>query len=235
MRGKITAIILAAGQGKRMNSTVAKQFLELQNKPILYYSLSTFQKSTVDQIILVTGRDQIDYCKELVTQHRFDKVSEIIQGGKERYDSVYCALQSIKDCSYVLIHDGARPFISLRLIEESIIKVRELNACILGVPVKDTIKVVDDNGEIVSTPDRNTLWTAQTPQCFMYCQIRQAYEKLMETKNLENLSITDDAMVYETFLRKSVHMITGDYSNIKITTPEDLIMAEKILEDTFLR
>jgi len=229
MNNRITAIVLAAGQGKRMNSKVAKQFLELREKPILYYSLMAFEKSSVDDILLVTGSDMIEYCqKEIVECYGFNKVIEVVEGGKERYDSVYQALLRT-DSEYVMIHDGARPFISTGLIEDIIDQVRVHKACLIGTPVKETIKIVSSEGFIIDTPDRNCVWAAQTPQAFEYSAIRNAYNIFYEAKERNSYAITDDAMVYETFLKKPVKMLQGDYINIKITTPEDLIIAEQIL------
>ncbi len=231
MKNKVTAIVLAAGQGKRMNSPVAKQFLILRNKPVVYYSLKAFELSSVDEIILVTGEGQEEYCREhIVKAYGLGKVSKIIEGGKERYDSVYQALLHCATTEYVLIHDGARPFIDVNNIEEIIRKVEECKACIFATPVKETIKVVDRDGIITATPDRATLWTAQTPQAFEYEAVRRAYELFYREKDTNERTVTDDAMVYETYLGKSVRVLPGNYHNLKLTTPEDLIIAEKILE-----
>ena len=228
---KITAIVLAAGQGTRMNSPVAKQFLLLQEKPVLYYALSAFEESNVDEIILVTGIGQVDYCRNnIVDFYNMKKVVHIIEGGKMRYDSVYRGLEMIDPANYVLIHDGARPFISIDLIEDIIKQVKEHKACILGTPVKETIKVIDNEGFITSTPNRNTLWSAQTPQAFECIAIRKAYELFYRDEYKSELNITDDAMLYETYLKLPVKMILGDYNNIKLTTPEDLSLAEEILK-----
>jgi 2-C-methyl-D-erythritol 4-phosphate cytidylyltransferase len=230
MKNKITAIILAAGQGKRMNSPVAKQFLTLQEKPILYYALKAFEESSVDDIILVAGEGQVEYCKKnIVELYQIKKVSKVIEGGKERYDSVYTALENAAPTDYVLIHDGARPFITTELINVIIKRVMEYSACIIGTPVKETIKVVDPEGYICATPDRKTLWNAQTPQAFEYSLIKKAYNLLYKEEG-DKLGITDDAMVYEAFLKKPVKMLLGDYNNLKITTPEDLTLAEEILK-----
>lgn len=228
---KITAIVMAAGQGKRMNSSVAKQFLTLLNKPILYYSLKAFEDSSVDDIILVTGRGQTEYCHEnIIKPYQLNKVSKIVEGGKERYDSVYQGLINSEDTDYVLIHDGARPLITKKLIEETILEVIKRKACIVGTPVKDTIKVVDREGFISKTPDRSSLWSAQTPQAFEYQAIRKAYDLFYALAHRQELAITDDAMMYETFIKKPVKMILGNYSNIKVTVPEDLEVAETILK-----
>lgn len=231
MNKKVTAIILAAGQGKRMNSPVAKQFLILQDKPVIYYSLKAFEESRIDEIILVTGEGQVEYCREnIVRFYQLQKVTKIIEGGKERYDSVFRALSAVDQADYVLIHDGARPFISQELIDRVVTRVEEHRACIVGTPVKETIKIVDQNGYIEATPDRKTLWAAQTPQAFEYNAIRKAYDTFYSEQDMDRLGITDDAMVYETYLKQPVKMVLGDYNNIKLTTPEDLAIADGILK-----
>ena len=227
---KVTAIVLAAGQGKRMNSTVAKQFLTLRDKPVIYYSLKAFEQSLVDEIVLVTGDGQVDYCKrEIVERYHINKVTQIVEGGSERYDSVYQGLVNTESTDYVLIHDGARPFITAEMINRMIEQVKIWKACILGIPVKDTIKAVDNKGYITATPDRKTLWAAQTPQAFEYAAIRRAYEAFFQRKDNKSLTVTDDAFVYEVFCRLPVKMLSGSYENIKLTTPEDLILAEQLI------
>ncbi len=230
MNNKITAIVLAAGQGKRMNSPVAKQFLILKDKPVVYYSLKAFESSSVDEILLVTGEGQVDYCREhIVEAYGLKKVVKIIEGGKERYDSVYRAFMYCNTSEYILIHDGARPFIDVNGIEEIIRQVKACEACIYATPVKETIKVVDRDGIITATPDRTTLWAAQTPQAFAYKPIRKAYDLFYQEKETSGKTVTDDSMVYETYLGKAVRVLNGDYHNLKLTTPEDLIIAEQIM------
>jgi len=232
MANRITAIVLAAGQGKRMNSPVAKQFLILREKPVLYYSLKAFEESSVDDIILITSSGQVEYCRDnIVELYHMKKVTKIIEGGKERYDSVYKALKSVDATDYVLIHDGARPFISIELIETLIKKVVEYKACIVGTPVKETIKMIDAEGYITATPNRNMLWSAQTPQAFEYIAIKNAYDILYKEEVMNRSSITDDAMVYATYLKSPIKMLLGDYNNLKITTPEDLLLAQEILKN----
>lgn len=234
MNGKITAIILAAGQGKRMNTPVAKQFLNLRDKPVLYYSIKAFEESCVDEIVLVTGHGQVEYCKDHIVDHfHFNKVRRILEGGEERYDSVYQAILGMEPAEYILIHDGARPFITVSLINRIIYAVEKDKACITATPIKDTIKVVDQNGQIISTPDRSTLWSAQTPQAFEYKAIRKAYELFRKEKESRAPNITDDAMVYEAYLQKPVKIVIGDYINIKLTTPEDMLLAQALAENFF--
>ena len=228
MTGKNTAIVLAAGQGKRMHSKVQKQFLELQGYPVLYYSLRCFQESPlITDIVLVTGEESVAYCKtEIVQKYRFTKVKTVTAGGKERYDSVYAGLLECEDCEYVLIHDGARPFITEEILERGMEKVRETGACVVGMPSKDTVKIVDAQGNVEETPDRNRVWTVQTPQIFSYSLIRKAHESIRR-KDMKN--ITDDAMVIEQETGVSVVVSEGSYQNIKITTPEDLCIADAFL------
>lgn len=226
-KDKVTAIILAAGQGKRMKLPIAKQYIHICGKPAIYYSLKAFDDSKVDEIILVTVDGHIDYCwNSIIKGYGIKKVTKVIAGGEERYDSVYKALQSIDNTDYVLIHDGARPLISVDIIENAIKNVTESGACIVGKPVKDTIKVIDAGGFIQSTPDRSCLWAAQTPQAFDYLEIKRAYELLIEEPSENRKVFTDDAMVYEAYINKSVRMIEGEYTNIKLTTPEDIVIAE---------
>lgn len=234
MKDYVTAIILAAGQGKRMKSNIQKQFMLLNGKPILYYSLQCFQTSVfIDQIILVTGEKEIEYCKkEVVEPYSITKVSQIIAGGAERYESVEHGLDAIKneyEQGIVLIHDGARPFVTHTMIEDSIKTAKEYGACTVGMPVKDTIKVVDDEGNGIHTPDRKTLWQIQTPQTFQVSLIKKAHES-MKMANVGN--ITDDTMLVEQFCERYVKVIEGSYQNIKITTPDDIILANAFLENS---
>lgn len=233
MATKFTAIVLSAGVGKRMNSDTPKQYLPLLGKPVIYYSLKAFQDSPVADIVLVTGEDDIEYCeRNVVKPYGLTKVKAIVPGGEERYDSVYAGLMAAGNPDYVLIHDGARPVIGSEIINRSINMVQLEKACVVGMPVKDTIRVVDEKRHAVSTPDRAKVWQMQTPQSFDFLYIKEAYEKLQAAKARgENVTgITDDAMVLERFGKGGVKMIEGNYSNIKITTPEDLKLAEELLK-----
>lgn len=225
---KCTAIVLAAGQGKRMGTEVQKQYLEIGGKPVLYYSLHAFEQSEfIDEIILVVGENQEEYCKkEIVSQYGIQKVKAIVQGGAERYHSVWNGLQEVAD-GYVFIHDGARPFINEEILERVYREVQAHKACVVGMPVKDTIKVSDDKGFVEDTPDRSHLWLIQTPQVFETSLVKHAYEKLMSR---EQKQVTDDAMVVEQMLGSKVKLVEGAYENIKITTPEDLEIAGAFLE-----
>lgn len=252
---KTTAIILAAGQGRRMGSDVAKQFLLLSGRPVLYYTLKNFEESMVDEIVLVTGEGQEEYCqKEIVDAYGFSKVKKIVPGGKERYHSVAKGLDAIDDdirdtdmeskestgenqnpssCRYVLIHDGARPFAAPEMIKRGILAVQKYDACVVGMPVKDTIKISDEEGFAADTPKRSLVWQIQTPQVFECSLIKKAYKELLlrEEELLgKGIAITDDAMVVELLLGKRVKLVEGSYHNIKLTTPEDLKIAEALLE-----
>lgn len=226
--GKITAIVLAAGAGKRMNTKIHKQYLEVAGRPVLYYSLRAFEESSVSQIVLVTGAGEEEYCRtKIIEQYGITKVKAIVAGGKERYHSVYQGLIAAEGAEYVLIHDGARPMLDVAMIEQSIDMVIKYKACVMGMPVKDTIKVSDEHGFAESTLKRARLWQIQTPQSFSYPLIYSAYEKMLQT---EDASITDDAMVVERMTNQPVKLIEGSYRNIKITTPEDLLIAQAYLK-----
>ena len=234
-----TAILLSAGTGKRMNSKVAKQYLNLLGKPVIWYSLQTIQQSEViDECILVTGADDVEYVrKDIVERYHFSKVSHIVAGGAERYDSVYNALVTMHKYSegmegYVFIHDGARPFLSEEIIASCYECVEQYKACVVGMPVKDTIKIADEEGFAAQTPDRKRVWQVQTPQVFDKQLAYEAYMRLYECREelrKKKINITDDAMVVETVLGHPVKLVEGSYRNIKITTPEDLDVAEAFL------
>ena len=233
MATKFTAIVLAAGTGKRMNSDTPKQYLPILGKPVLYYSLKAFQESPVTDIILVTGADEVDYClRNIVKPYGLTKVTQIIPGGNERYDSVYAGLQAAEGSDYVMIHDGARPLVDITIINRSINMVQLEKACVVGMPVKDTIRVVDGTRHAVETPERSLVWQIQTPQSFSFPYIKEAYDKMSVSRgNGEDLSdITDDAMVIERYMKGSVKLIEGSYRNLKITTPEDLKLAEELIK-----
>ena len=224
-----TAIILAAGSGSRMKSKVKKQFMDFLGKPLIYYALKAFHDSPVDEIILVTEKNAIDYCKEeIVEKYNFTKVHKIVPGGKERYESVYFGLMETT-ADYVLIHDGARAFIDQNIITRAMEAVKVYKACVVGMPVKDTIRVVDKDQYSVETPNRATLWQMQTPQCFVTEELIDAFRAMMKQEN-ESIGITDDAMVMEQFGKRKVKLIEGSYNNIKVTTPEDIVIGERLIQ-----
>ena len=221
----ISAIVLAGGRGKRMNYHKSKQFIEIKGKPVLVYTLEKFiYNKSIDEVILVLPEDEVDYCKKEVLQKYSLKVDRIVFGGKERQDSVFNALEAMEKADIVLIHDGARPFINEKIIEEGIKYANIYGAAAPGVTPKDTIKVKNEDNISVDTPDRNMLVAVQTPQCFKYDEIYQCHRKIKE----ENAIVTDDTSVVERYGHK-VYLYEGDYTNIKITTPEDLILAERLI------
>lgn len=224
----VSAIILAAGSGSRMKSDKAKQFLEINGKPLMYYSIKVFDASVVDEIILVTRGQDIDYVRqEIVEKYDFHKVRKIIPGGKERFESVN---KGIKACDkrnkIIMIHDAARPCVTNRMILDSISGARRYKACTVAVPAKDTIKIVDENEFGVETPDRNRVYQIQTPQTFDRGLLLEAYERLRISGDSD---ITDDTMIVERYMDVHSKMIEGSYENIKVTTPEDIRLAELFL------
>ena len=232
---KCVAIVLAAGRGKRMNSDVQKQYLMLGDRPVLYHSLKIFEDSFIDEIILVVGEDDIEYCRsEVVEKYGLHKVKKIVAGGKERYHSVMNGIKAIEDgsCSYLYIHDGARPFVTQEILRRAHETVSKYGTAVVAMPSKDTVKIADDEQCAKETPDRRTVWMMQTPQVFSYDLIKDAYEKLADAEDkLSQLGIviTDDAMVVEMFEDTKVKFVEGSYGNIKITTPEDLLIANALL------
>lgn len=231
---KTVGILLAAGSGKRMKSGVPKQHMLLAGKPVLYYSLKAFEESFIDEVVLVVGVGEESYIKEsYIEKFHFKKVKAIVAGGKERYHSVANGLKAIADGDYYFIHDAARPFINDEILQRTMDCVKQEGACVVGMQVKDTIKISDEDGYIQYTPNRSSVWMIQTPQVFEGKMIRDAYEQLLlQEENLlnEHIQITDDAMVVETLLKKKVKLVEGSYQNIKITTPEDLTIAESFMK-----
>lgn len=206
-----------------------KQYIILKDKPIVAHTIKTFEESNlIDEIILVVGKGEVKKANEdIIEKYNFKKVTNVIEGGKERYDSVLNGLKATnKECNIVLVHDGARPFVTEGIIRNGIESVTETKATITAVPVKDTIKTINMNNEVENTPARHTLWSVQTPQFFEYELLINAYEKFQHS----SMEITDDAMLVEN-LGYTVKVINGSYENIKITTPEDLILGEGILKN----
>ena len=224
---KCIAIIPAAGHGTRMNSKVKKQFLEIGGKPILVHTLEKFNNcKVIDEIILVTGENEIEFCrKQIVEKYGIFKVKKIISGGQQRQHSVFKGLKEIKDDKdIVLVHDAARPFIENEQIEKCILAAKQHKACVIAVKVKDTIKMVNEDGVIMQTLDRDFLWSIQTPQAFEAKILRQAH--LLARG--QGFIGTDDATLVEKFTDISVKVVEGKYTNIKITTPEDISFGEVI-------
>lgn len=220
----VGVVIVAAGNGTRMRSSVRKPYIELKGIPILQYTLRTFiDLDEVQEIVLVVHEEEVERTRSLVNVFDSNKI-RIQIGGQERHHSVMAGLSAMSEyVTHVLIHDGARPFVSKDLIKRLIAELKDKDAVIPAVPVKDTIKVVQ-NDRITHTPERQGLWAAQTPQAFSLVLLQEAYRKI----NLETMRVTDDASLLEQ-LGHTVYIITGEGTNIKITSPEDLIYGEAIL------
>lgn len=220
------ALIVAGGKGRRMGAKVSKQFIEIEEKPILYYTLMRFEKcKNIDYVVLVLPKEEIDFSIEnIIEKYNFKKVRHIVSGGKERQDSVYNGLRVIGHCNVVLIHDGARPFVEDRIIEEGIINAEKHGATACGVRPKDTIKVIDSYGFSSNTLNREELFCVQTPQCFKFETILKAHEYIKDNC----LNVTDDTRAVE-LIGYKVFLYEGSYNNIKITTPEDLVFAKNIM------
>ncbi|NEW09688.1 2-C-methyl-D-erythritol 4-phosphate cytidylyltransferase [Paenibacillus sp. SYP-B3998] len=226
--GKLGVVIVAAGKGSRMRTAESKQYLLLGQKPILVHTLQLFQNiHAVDEIILVVGEADVERCRGYVQGYGLSKVTSVIAGGNERQDSVKRGLDALQDSTEcVLVHDGVRPFTNIEHVFECIRKAQEQDAAVLAVPVKDTIKIVNAAKQIQSTPDRRSLWAIQTPQAFRLALLKEAHERAERDAFIG----TDDAMLVER-MGITVHVVEGDYYNIKITTPEDLPWAEWILHN----
>lgn len=226
--GKLGVIIVAAGKGSRMGTAESKQYLQLGQKPILVHTLQLFQNiHEVNEIILVVGGNDVERCTGYVQSYALSKVTHVLAGGAERQDSVRRGLEALEqDTDWILVHDGVRPFVSREHVFDCLSKAKEQDAAVLAVPVKDTIKVVDSAKRIQSTPDRRSLWAIQTPQAFRLSLLQEAHQRALQ----DDFMGTDDAMLVER-IGTTVHVVEGDYYNIKITTPEDLPWAEWILQN----
>ena len=236
---KITAVIVAAGAGRRMNGPVRKQYMDISGYPVLYYTLKAFEESCVDAVIIVTAGSEQDYVRhEIVEKYGFKKVTRVCEGGRERYDSVYAGILKA-DTEYIMIHDGVRMLVTPQLINRCADVVRKTGACVTAVPVKDTIKEAEkvqdgaDAGKpvIKRTPDRANLYQVQTPQCFRTKIILDAFEKYYSLPEESRIPVTDDSVLVETYTEQRVVVAEGDYRNIKITTIEDVGLAEYFLNN----
>ncbi len=222
------AIVMAAGRGSRMKSDINKVYLDLLGKPVLYYSLKAFEKSRIHEVIIVVSPGDEDYVqKEIVEAYDLRKVTKIVTGGKERFESVSNGIDACPEEGYIFIHDGARPFILPEQINTCIKETARYKACAVAMPVKDTIRIVDEEGYSSLTPNRNYVWQMQTPQCFLLSEAKKAYKVMMESGDRD---ITDDVMVLERYGNRRSKMIPGSYDNIKLTTPEDMVIGESILK-----
>jgi len=225
---KSAAVIVSAGKGHRFAGEKKKQFSLLAGRPVLCHTLDKFETCpSIDSIQLVVGHEDLDYTlKEIVEAYRYKKVSKIVPGGKVRQESVKNGIETLpSDTDIVVIHDGVRPFVTYQMIEESIQAARQYKAAIVAMPVKETIKMAGPDRIVLKTLDRESLWQVQTPQTFQVDVIRKAFHKATE----EGFVGTDDASLVERMEIK-VYIVSGSYENIKITTPEDLILANLLLQ-----
>ncbi|MFC7442688.1 2-C-methyl-D-erythritol 4-phosphate cytidylyltransferase [Laceyella putida] len=221
----VGVVIPAAGQGKRMGTKESKQFLSFQDRPILIHTLHIFETHPeVDEIVIAVREDEIGRVRQMVAEAGLKKVTHVVTGGQERQDSVYSGLQVLSS-EWVLVHDAVRPFVSHEAITRLLTDVKMHGAAILAVPVKDTVKMVDAAGIVESTPDRKRLWAVQTPQAFRADMLMEAHEQGRKIGAM----VTDDAMLVEE-LGIDVRVVEGEYTNIKLTTPDDLVLAEAIYQ-----
>ena len=223
----IGAIVVAAGSSSRMEG-VDKTFAPLLGQPLIAHTLDCFEQfPPITEIVLVLAAHSVELGRTLVRDRQYRKVSEVCAGGARRQDSVRAGLEALEPCDWVMVHDGARPGLNAALLQRGLDAVTgseygsETEAAIAGVPVKDTIKVVSEEGDVTATPPRETLWAAQTPQIFSYDLLQQAHAQFTG-------EATDDAMMVESLGHK-VRMFLGSYENLKVTTPEDLVVVEAVL------
>ena len=226
-----SAIIVAAGKGIRMDDNVRKQYLLLDNRPLISHTIEVFDEcNIIDEIFLVVPEEDFVFCNEnILNQQNFQKKVSLVPGGAKRQDSVYNGLLAIDNImdnnSIVVIHDGVRPFIRSEQLTECIKCATDYDACIFGIPAYDTLKRVNSSGFIENTIERNIIWLAQTPQAFKYNLIRRAHENALRA----GIKGTDDAMLVEQ-LGIKVKIIKGSRCNVKITTREDLLLARAIVK-----
>ena len=227
MADNLRVVIAAAGQGSRMGIKTNKQFIMLNNKPVIAYSLDFFEKQdSVDEIVVVTSAKELEYCRhEIIEKNKYRKVSAVLVGGQQRQDSVWAALQYLgPDTDFVAVHDGARPLLSADVLSRLLAEAEEWGAAIPGVPSRDTIKMVNKDSFVRQTLDRNVIYSIQTPQVFKFKELFTAYKYADE----EGFYATDDAALFEKYIGQ-VKVVEGDYDNIKITTPLDLIIVQNLL------
>jgi 2-C-methyl-D-erythritol 4-phosphate cytidylyltransferase len=221
MSNSVGVVIVAAGRGTRMGTVENKQYLLLQGKPIIVHTLEVFQQhELISEIVLVTGKEDIERCREWIQLYKLDKVKAIVPGGSERQHSVHKGLLKLTT-QWVMVHDGVRPFVQPNEIEACYERAKQIGASVLAVPVKDTIKQVDNEGKVLTTPDRRSLWAIQTPQTFRLSELLDAYE----AAERDGFLGTDDSSLAER-AGIPVSVVEGSYRNIKITTPDDLDFAE---------
>ena len=218
----VGAVVVAAGKSSRMGG-VDKIFTPVLGRPLLSFALDRLEAfQPVNEIVLVLESGSLGQGRDLIDAGDYGKVTHVCPGGERRQDSVRSGLDSLAPCDWVIVHDGARPCLDLPMLERGLAAAQEAGASVAGGPVKDTIKVVSSQGTVLDTPDRRSLWSAQTPQIFRYDLLRDAHGQCAQ-------DVTDDAMMVES-LGHPVKMFLGSYDNLKVTTPEDLILAEAFLE-----
>lgn len=234
---KCTAVMLAAGMGLRMGGDVRKQYLMLDNMPMFLHSIRTMQENEhITDIIVMAHKDDVEIVRGLLEEYGYTKkLRKIAVGGKERVHSVAIGLETIDwPCDYVFIHDCARPFLDQETLERLYQTVKNTGACVAGMPAKDTVKIVDEHCDVEKTPNRASVWIVQTPQVFSLDLIRSAHRKVLAQEDYlqsQGIALTDDAMVAEFAGGCRIRMVMASYRNIKITTPEDLIIGEAFLKN----
>ncbi|MDI6601263.1 MAG: 2-C-methyl-D-erythritol 4-phosphate cytidylyltransferase [Thermoanaerobacteraceae bacterium] len=223
---KNIAILLAAGKSIRMGMGFNKTLIEVEGKPLLWYSLKVLEQcELINEIMLIVQRDIAEYVKiNIVDKHGFGKVKKIVEGGNERQFSVYNGLFAINEADVIVVHDGARPLITESMVVDVITAAYEYGSSTVGVPLKDTVKMVDGNNLVKYTPDRNSMWIIQTPQAFRFDILKTAHEKAIE----DGFIATDDCALVER-IGGTVKIVEGNYRNIKVTTPEDLVVLEALI------
>ena len=227
MVDNLRVVIAAAGKGSRMGTTTNKQYMLLKGTQVLSYSLDFFEKlPVVNQIVVVCARDEVEYCEEeIVKRFKYNKVAAVVPGGQERQDSVWAGLQQLgADTELVAVHDGARPLLSAEVLTRLLAEAQEWGAAIPGIVSRDTVKLGDRDGFVRQTLDRTSVYAIQTPQVFNYTELVTAYREARE----EDFLGTDDASLFERYIGR-VKIVPGDFNNIKITTPQDMIVAEALV------
>jgi 2-C-methyl-D-erythritol 4-phosphate cytidylyltransferase len=229
----VAAVIVAAGKGERMQFETNKQLIHLCGIPVIARTLSAFEEChTVDEVVVVTNSENIVIFADIIKEFGFEKVKHIVRGGATRQLSAFEGLKCISEKSeYIAIHDGARPLITPNAIDKTVLASFAIKAAAAAVKVKDTIKLTDNEGFIIATPERASLWAVQTPQVFSVELYKKAFEKALQ----ENVDYTDDCQLVES-IGKQVQLVECEYTNIKITTRDDVIFAESIIRarsDTF--
>lgn len=229
MSEKHVAIVLAGGKGSRMHTDIPKQYIEVNGRMLICYTLDCFQNSFIDEIVVVAGQgDEAFFRKNIVEKYEYTKVTQVVTGGRERYHSVFNGLCAVESADYIYIHDGARCCVDEALLLRGRDCVRTYGTAVAAMPVKDTIKMVSKEGIVTATPDRSMLWQIQTPQIFRFADIKDAYDRM--TADTRQEMVTDDAMVMERYGKCDIHVFEGSYNNMKVTTSEDLEFIKNILK-----